>query len=149
MMVLVYGMPGFVRMARAASIPLDEPVGITEVVGRFAEPAPPITITRAEYDEAMAALSPLISVPNGDGEEGWRRFAWVRSSYEPAAARRSPDSRSPTPAPWTTDRPASVGEPRFLSRRKIRVDWTANVPAAATAAGASPGPGASASPTGG
>ncbi len=70
MMVLVYGMPGFVRVARAASIPIGEPMGIAEVVGRFSEPAPPITITRAEYDEAMAALAPLIGVAPDRTEEG-------------------------------------------------------------------------------
>ncbi len=84
MRVLVYGMPAFVRIARAASIPLDEPVPITSVVGHFSDPPPPITVTRAEYDVAMASLSPIISVAKGDEDEGWRRFAWVRSSYEPA-----------------------------------------------------------------
>src|SRR5580704_10412064 len=53
MMVLVYGMPGFVRVARAASIPIGEPMTIAELVGHFDDPAPPIAITRAEYDEAM------------------------------------------------------------------------------------------------
>jgi hypothetical protein len=148
MRVLVFGMPAFVRIARAASIPLDEPPTITEVVGHFSEPAPPITVTRAEYGDAMAALSPIISVANGDEEEGWRRFAWVRSSYEPAL-RALAGLTFAYSSPWTTDRPAKVGEPRFFSRRKIHVDWTANVPASATAAGASPGPGAPATPTGG
>lgn len=148
MSVLVYGMPAFVRIARAASIPLDEPDPITEVVGRFAEPAPPITVTRAEYDDAMAALSPLISVAKGHEDEGWRRFAWVRSSYEPAL-RALAGLTFAYSSPWTTDRPAKVGEPRFLSRGQIRVDWTANVPAAAAAAGASPGAAAPAPPTGG
>lgn len=149
MRALVYGMPAFVRIARAASIPLDEPVPITQVVGRFAEPAPSITVTRAEYDDAMAALSPLISVAEGKEDEGWRRFAWVRSSYEPAL-RALAGLTFAYSSPWTTDRPANVGEPRFTSRRKIRVDWSANVPAAATAAGAPAGPWArTAPPTGG
>jgi hypothetical protein len=135
--VLVYGMPAFVRIARAASIPLDEPVPINEVVAHFSEPAPAITVTRAEYDDAMAALSPLISVAPGGEDEGWRRFAWVRSSYEPAL-RALAGLTFAYASPWTTDRPAEVGEPRFLSRRQIRVDYAANVPTGATAAAAPP-----------
>jgi hypothetical protein len=125
-MVLVYGMPSFVRMARAASIPLPEPVGFTELTGHFSEPAPPITISRAEYDAAMAELSPLIEIPPDRQEEGWRRFAWIRSSYEPAL-RGLAGLTFASPAPWTSDRAAVVGKPRFFQRRPIRVDWTANV----------------------
>ncbi len=126
MMVLVYGMPGFVRVARAASIPIDEPIGIAELIGHFSEPAPPITVTRTEYDRAMAELAPLIGVPSDRAEEAWRRFAWMRSSYEPAV-RSLAGLTFAYPAPWTTDRAAEVGRPRFLRRRVIRVDWTANV----------------------
>jgi hypothetical protein len=126
MMVLVYGMPGFVRVARAASIPIGEPMGFAEVAGHFTEPAPPITITRAEYDEVMAALVPLLGVAPDRTEEGWRRFAWIRSSYEPAV-RSLAGLTFAYPAPWTTDRAARVGRPRFLRRRVIEVDWTANV----------------------
>ncbi len=143
MMVLVYGMPGFVRVARAASIPIDQPMSIAEVVGHFSEPAPPITITRAEYDEAMTALAPIIGVEPDRAEEGWRRFAWIRSSYEPAV-RSLAGLTFAYPAPWTTDRAARVGRPRFLRRRVIAVDWTANTtgpspPAPATAASATGG----------
>jgi hypothetical protein len=126
MMVLVYGMPGFVRVARAASIPIGEPMDIAEVVGHFTEPAPPITVTRAEYDEAMAALAPLIGVAPDRTDEGWRRFAWIRSSYEPAL-RSLAGLTFAFPAPWTTDRAARVGRPRFLKRRVIEVDWTVSV----------------------
>lgn len=125
MMVLVYGMPGFVRVARAASIPLGEPIGIAELSTHFSEPAPPITVTRAEYDEAMASLAPVIDIPAERAEEGWRRFAWIRSSYEPAV-RSLAGLTFAYPAPWTTDRAAEVGRPRFLRRRVIHVDWTAN-----------------------
>jgi hypothetical protein len=140
MMVLAYGMPGFVRVARAASIPIDGPMGITEVVGHFNDPAPPIAISRAEYDEAMAALAPLIEVAPDHTEEAWRRFAWIRSSYEPAV-RSLAGLTFAYPAPWTTDRAAKVGRPRFLRRRVIAVDWSVEV--------TGPGDAAPASPTGG
>jgi hypothetical protein len=126
MMVLVYGMPAFIRVARAASIPLDEPMAIVDLVGHLSEPPPAITITRAEYDEAMTALAPIIDVAPDRTEEAWRRFAWIRSSYEPAV-RSLAGLTFAYPAPWTTDRAADVGRPRFLRRRFIRVDWTANV----------------------
>jgi hypothetical protein len=125
MMVLVYGMPAIVRVARAASIPIGEPMGIAEVTAHFSEPAPAIAISRAEYDEAMAALAPLIGVAPDRSEDAWRRFAWIRSSYEPAV-RSLAGLTFAYPAPWTTDRAASVGRPRFLRRRVISVDWTAN-----------------------
>jgi hypothetical protein len=125
-MVLVYGMPSFVRVARAAGIPLPEPVGFTELTGHFSEPAPPITISRAEYDAAMAELSPLIELPPERQEEGWRRFAWIRSSYEPAL-RALAGLTFASPALWTSDRAAVVGKPRFLRRRPVHVDWTVNV----------------------
>ena len=145
MSVLVYGMPAFVRMARSASIPIDEPASFTDIVGHFPDPPPPITVTRAEYDDAMARLSPLISVAAGHEDEGWRHFAWVRSSYE-SALRALGGLTFAYAAPWTTDRQAKVGEPRFLSRRKLHVDWTANVPPDAPAAVT---PTSSAPPTGG
>jgi hypothetical protein len=142
MMVLVYGMPGFVRVARAASIPIGEPMGINEIARHFTEPAPPIAITRAEYDEAMAALTPIIVVPPDRTEDAWRRFAWLRSSYEPAV-RSLAGLTFAYPAPLTTDRAASVGRPRFLRRRVIRVDWTVHVTGLAQTSAAP------ASPTGG
>ncbi|HUE06345.1 MAG TPA: hypothetical protein VMP41_02880 [Acidimicrobiales bacterium] len=137
MMVLVYGMPGFVGVARAASIPIGEPMTIAELVGHFDEPAPPIAITRAEYDEAMAALAPLIGVAPDRTEEAWRRFAWIRSTYEPAV-RSLAGLTFAFPAPWTTDRAAKVGRPRFLRRRVIPVDWSANVAEPDEAAPAAP-----------
>ncbi|HWD56508.1 MAG TPA: hypothetical protein VG346_15395 [Acidimicrobiales bacterium] len=131
-MILVYGMPGFVRVAQAASLPLAEPTGFAELTAHFSEPAPPITVSRAEYDEAMAALAPIIDVPPERREEGWRRFAWVRSTYEPALRALAGLTVAST-APWTSDRAAVVGKPRFLRRRLIHVDWAAHVPASGPA----------------
>ena len=151
MMVLVYGMPAFVRVARAASIRIGEPMLIAEITGHFSEPPPPIAVTRAEYDDAMAALAPIISVAPDRREDGWRRFAWIRSSYEPAV-RSLAGLTFAYPAPWTTDRPALVGRPRFLRRRYIEVDWTVPVRASdemEPTGPAAPAPESPASPTGG
>jgi hypothetical protein len=44
-----------------------------------------------------------------------------------------------SPAPWTTDRAAVVGRPRFLRRRPLPVDWSRGGSAGARAAVTSTG----------
>ena len=92
-------------------------------MARSRQPAPAISVSRDEYEGAMAALSGLLVVQPGREEEAWRRFAWIRSAYEPAL-RALAGVTLATPAPWTTDRPATVGRPRFLEHRALRVDWS-------------------------
>jgi hypothetical protein len=125
--VFVYGMPAFVRMARAANVPLPEPMPLPDLIAHFAQPAPGVCISRDQYLEAMATLAAIVALAPGTEEEGWRRFAWLRSSYEPAL-RAMAGLTYAYPAPWTTDRPALVGKPRFLRRRPLAVDWSANLP---------------------
>jgi hypothetical protein len=96
----------------------------------FGEPAPALSIGRDEYLAAMAALAPVLVLDPGREEEGWRRFAWIRSAYEPAL-RALAGLTSAYPSPWTTDRPAEVGRPRFLRRRPLHVDWSTGLPAQA------------------
>jgi hypothetical protein len=122
----VYGVPAFVGIARAANIPIPEPTLLAELTPHLAEPAPSVCISRDEYLGVMAELAPIISLAPGREEDGWRRFAWLRSSYEPAL-RAMAGLTYAYPAPWTTDRAALVGKPRFLRRRPIAVDWTANL----------------------
>ena len=74
----------------------------------------------------------ILVVEPGREEEAWRRFAWIRSAYEPAL-RALAGLTLASPAPWTTDRPATVGRPRFLRRRPLRVDWSQAVPPAPAA----------------
>jgi hypothetical protein len=130
LMILVYGLPLIVRVARAANVPLPEPSRFAELSLHFGEPAPPISIERDEYLAAMAALSPILVLGSGHEEEGWRRFAWIRSAYDPAL-RALAGLTTAYPSPWTTDRPAVVGRPRFLRRRPLYVDFTKPVPASA------------------
>jgi hypothetical protein len=129
--VLVYGLPLIVRIARAVYIPLPPPTRLPDLLARSSEPAPGVSISRDEYDIALAALSGILVVTPGREEEAWRRFAWIRSAYEPAL-RALAGVTLATPAPWTTDRPAEVGKPRFIRRRPLRVDWSAAVPPALT-----------------
>ena len=123
LMVLVYGLPLIVRIARAANVPLPPPKRLPELNEQFGQPAPPISIGRDEYLAAMATLAPILVLDPGREEEGWRRFAWIRSAYDPAL-RALAGLTTAYPAPWTTDRPAQVGKPRFLRRRPLRVDWS-------------------------
>ena len=82
-----------------------------------------MSIGRDEYDAAMAALSGILVVEPGLEEEAWRRFTWIRSAYEPAL-RALAGVTLAFPAPWTSDRPATVGKPRFIRRRPLYVDWS-------------------------
>jgi hypothetical protein len=133
LLILVYGLPLIVRIARAANIPLLEPERLAELTAHFGEPPPPISIGRDEYLEAMAAMAPVLVLDQGREEEGWRRFAWIRSAYDPAL-RSLAGLTNAYPSPWTTDRPADVGKPRFVSRRPLHVDWSDGVPAQASPA---------------
>ena len=75
----------------------------------------------------MDSLSPTIRIAPGRDEASWRRFAWMRSTYEPALRSLAALTRA-SPAMWTTDRPAAVvGKPRFVRRRPIEIDWSINV----------------------
>ncbi|HXN61145.1 MAG TPA: hypothetical protein VN886_11910 [Acidimicrobiales bacterium] len=140
LMALVYGVPGVTRVARAANVPLPVPTRVQELADHYGEPAPAISIRREEYEAAMASLTPIVVVPAGQEEEAWRRFAWIRSAYDPPLRALAGLTKAP-PAPWTTDRPAKVGRPRFLRRRPLQVDWTANMVGAATGPGAAPATG--------
>ena len=132
--VFVYGVPAFARIARAANVALPEPPRLPELTLHFSEPAPPVCVSRDEYLNAMATLAPIVAVASGHEEEGWRRFAWLRSSYEPAL-RAMAGLTYAYSAPWTTDRAALVGKPRFLRRRPLSVDWSVNLPAQPTPTG--------------
>ena len=130
--VLVYGLPLIVRIARAVYIPLPPPTRLQDLLASMEGPAPAVSIGRDEYDAAMAALSGILVVEPGREEEAWRRFTWIRSAYEPAL-RALAGVTLAFPAPWTSDRPATVGKPRFIRRRPLVVDWSSGrIPALAT-----------------
>jgi hypothetical protein len=135
LMALVYGVPGVTRVARAANVPLPAPTNVQDLAAHYGEPPPTISIRRDEYEAAMASLTPILVVAEGQEEEAWRRFAWIRSAYDSALRALAGLTKAP-PAPWTTDRPARVGKPRFIRRRPLQVDWTANMVGLATGTGA-------------
>ena len=132
LMVLVYGMPAFVRVARSAGVPLARTARGSRTCALISmSRRRPSRSTRRSISGHGAPLIPIL----GDGllspEEGWRHFVWLRSAYEPALRALAGLTKA-SPAPWTTDRPAVVGRPRFLRRRPLSVDWSLPVPTALT-----------------
>jgi len=128
LIALVYGMPTVDRIARAASVPLEPAPGLIELTTHLAgDPAPEISVSKEEYLDVLAAVRPILGLGNDlDPDESWRRFAWVRSSYDRPLRSLAGITRAHG-APWTTDRAARVGRPRFWRRRPLPVDWTVRV----------------------
>jgi hypothetical protein len=127
MLALAYGMPALARIGRGAGLPIDPPVLPATLLARWAEPAPVVSIRREEYIDALDRLTGLVAVPADQREACWQRFSWVRSGYD-QALRGLASLTLATTAPWSTDRPATVGRPRLLGYRPIKVDWTVHPP---------------------
>jgi hypothetical protein len=123
MMALAYGLPTLVTIGRSAGLPIDPPTRVMALLARAGEPAPDISLRRDEYIAALDRLHPLLPVPEGEREQCWRRFAWLRSGYDDAL-RGLAGLTLASPAAWTTDRPAHVGRPRIFTNRPISIDWT-------------------------
>ncbi len=126
LMALVYGTASIDRIARAANVPLPPALGVVEITTRSAQEPPPISVTRQEYLDALSGVAPIIGFTSGREDEGWRRFAWIRSTYDQPLRALAGIARG-APVPWTTDRPAHVGRPRFLRKRSLPVDWSVRV----------------------
>jgi hypothetical protein len=122
MLALAYGIPAMARIGSAAALPIQRTLLVADLMSRFGEPAPEVSIRRDEFVAALERLTPFIAVPDGDIEGCWRRFAWIRSGYDQALRGLAGLTLAPT-APWTTDRPARVGRPRLVTRRRIEIDW--------------------------
>jgi hypothetical protein len=122
MMSLAYGSPSLVRIGMSVGLPIQPSDLLVSLVGRASEEPPPVSVTRAEYLAALDRLHSLLSVPEGQRETCWRRFAWIRSGYDQALRGLAGLTLAPA-AEWTTDRPARVGRPRLILGRPIKVDW--------------------------
>jgi hypothetical protein len=122
MLALAYGIPAMARIGSAAALPIQRTVLVADLMSRFGEPAPDVSISRDEFVVALERLTLFITVPDAEIEGCWRRFAWIRSGYD-QALRGLAGLTLATTAPWTTDRPARAGRPRLVARRPIEVDW--------------------------
>jgi hypothetical protein len=139
-LALAYGMPTLVRVGLAADLPIGPPQLLAELMARWSDPAPEISIRREEYFNALDQLSTLLAVPEDRRDECWQRFAWIRSGYDRALRGLAGLTLAPS-APWTCDRPAQVGRQRMVLRRPIKVDWTVSDPGPVTGSGERPATG--------
>ncbi len=126
MMALAYGLPTLVTIGRSAGLAIERPTLVMDLLARSTGPGPVISVTRDEFLGALDRLQVLLSVPEDQREQCWRRFAWLRSGYDDAL-RGLAGLTQAGPAEWTTDRPARVGRPRLFTNRPIEIDWTVAV----------------------
>lgn len=123
LLMLAHGIPTVTEIGLASGLPIPPPVRLAQLLPETSQPAPSISVTRAEFDVAIDRLAEVIPTAAADRDAAWNRFAWARSSYD-QALRGLAGLTLAAPAPWTTDRPAVVGRPRLLTNRPIRVDWS-------------------------
>ena len=125
--VLVYGLPLIVHIAQAVNIPLPPPARLPDLMARTGEPAPahqhqPGRVRRSPHDAVGDPRRPA-----GPGGGGVAPLCLDPFRLRPRA-RALAGITLAAPAPWTTDRPAVVGEPRFIRRRPLHVDWSKGQP---------------------
>jgi len=123
MIVLANGVPTVIEIGRAAGLPIGPPVRLVDLRPDGSGRAADISVSREEYLAALDRLTGIITIPEGEREDAWLRFAAVRASYD-RALRGLAGLTLSIPAAWTTDRPAAVGRPRLLGNRPVDVDWT-------------------------
>jgi hypothetical protein len=139
-LALAYGMPTLARVGISAGLPIGPPHLLAELMGRWSEPAPEISIRREEYFAALDRLPGVLTVPDEERERCWQQFSWIRSGYDRALRGLAGLTLAP-PATWSTDRPAEVGRQRLLLRRPIKVDWTVPEPRPVAPSGGRPATG--------
>ncbi len=124
MLALAYGMPSLVRIGISAGLPIEPSEPLLGLLARASEEPPPVNVSRTEYLAARDRLDSVLAVPGSesDREACWRRYAWIRSGYDPVLRGLAGLTMAPA-AEWTTDRPARVGRPRLILARPIEVDW--------------------------
>jgi hypothetical protein len=83
-------------------------------------PVDPISITRAEFDDALNRLAASGVPLKGDREQAWRNFAGWRVNYDPVLLELCSLTMAPI-APWSSDRaPAFKAPPLFAGDRAVR-----------------------------
>ena len=120
-LVLAHGVPAINRVARSAGLEVPEPTALMDLLGHTADEPPTISVTRSEFDTAVAALvvNAIVAAPGADElDRAWHRFRWLRSGYDRAIIAMAGYTRAPR-APWTSDRALVVGRPRFFSRKPL------------------------------
>ena len=81
------------------------------------EPTDPISITRAEFDHALAQFD-AIGVPLvADRDQAWRDYSGWRVNYDRPLVSLAGFVDAPS-TPWATDRPVEVNPPTLFHRRR-------------------------------
>ncbi len=127
-LTLAYGVPALSRIARASRLPVPDAKLLAQLVAHLDEEPPAISVRQGEFDEAVTALEASGVLSGVEREAAWRGFCWVRSGYD-EALRGLAGLTGADPAPWSTDRPASVGRPRIFGNHTLKVDWALDAPA--------------------
>jgi hypothetical protein len=127
LLTLSYGISALVGIARAVDLPIATSPLLMDVLAHIEEPPPAISIARSEYEAQVDALEARGVLHIADRDRGWREFTWMRSGYD-TALRQLAGLTGSVPAPWTTDRPALVGRPRWWGRRLLSVTWPNDEP---------------------
>jgi hypothetical protein len=120
-LTLAHGIPAMGRIAEAAGLPVDSSPALVELVLDTGSPEPEISVTREEYEQAVAFLTDTGVIGAVDVERSWPRFARARSGYDVALRGLAGLTHAPT-APWTTDRALHVGRPPFFSHRPMTME---------------------------
>ncbi len=120
--VLAYGSTAVVRIGQKSGLPLEGPLNLADITALESGPAPAISLQRSEVEVEFDRLERAGVIGPVDRTQAWTRFAQVRSTYD-RALRGLAGLTEAHPAHLTTDRPAKVGRPPFLVRRRISVDW--------------------------
>jgi hypothetical protein len=118
-LVLAHGTSATSRVAGAAGLPVEPSRAPTDVLSDTTSHAT-ITISRAEFDEAVEVMRSAGVRVRPDVDEGWRIFALLRSGYEDAILGLAGFTHAPA-ARWTSDRRYTVGRPRFFGQRPLSV----------------------------
>lgn len=129
-LALAHGVPSIVRIAQAAELGLDDAPPMIELLTGAPDEVPQIAVRRGEFDEALTSLREAGVLGDVDAELAWRRFALIRSSYEPAVLGLAGLTLA-APAPWSSDRAPRVSRPRFFSRRPLELRPGPQPPSAA------------------
>ncbi len=125
MMILAHGLPSMGDVARASAIPCGPPASLAELLlaSLGGAPVPEISVTNQEFTEALDQLDGIAHLTGEQREEAWHRFSFIRSGYD-LPLRALAALTDAYPAPWTTDRPATVGRMRLWRGKVLNVDWS-------------------------
>jgi hypothetical protein len=119
MIVLAHGTSAIGRVAAAVGLPVEPAPPVTYAL-RGDATGIQVTVSRAEFDAAVAEMGRSGVPIRPDLDDSWRRFVLLRTTYEDAILGLAGLTHAPA-APWTSDRAFTVGRPHFFGRRPLSI----------------------------